>query len=325
MTTLTFKKAPRPANTRRLTSPFKAGASCSRNQRLEAAATEPTTRCQRKSAVESARGAIPAHESRHFLSASGRLFDRLRLQLPDPIVNWLTPVWILCVGATAGLILDGRFCGALFWLLSRFPASATLAEQPGKPAAGDWRSDRGFLRCSGRGCISALRPRKGPAARKPRQRPPAGSRRGSQSSRSTACGPLPAAWLRRGSWPRASSCCPATRRWPKRTSPFAKACSGRCSSRRWSWRAAACLGCSSFVSPAELLDSLARWPVLAIEGNAVYSLRTASAAQRVRRSGRKSILDVNFRRDEVRAIIGRERSARPRPLGAVCLDRPIRR
>src|SRR3954468_14842317 len=56
-------------------------------------------------------------------------FDRLRLQLPDPIVNWLTPVWILCVGATAGLVLTAALWG-IFWLLSRLPVIGTLAEQP---------------------------------------------------------------------------------------------------------------------------------------------------------------------------------------------------
>src|SRR5262245_34325704 len=57
------------------------------------------------------------------------LFDRLRLQLPDPIVNWLTPVWILCVGATAGLIFTALLWGIL-WLISRIPAVASLADQP---------------------------------------------------------------------------------------------------------------------------------------------------------------------------------------------------
>src|SRR4051812_12414613 len=57
------------------------------------------------------------------------LFDRFRLQLPDPIVNWLTPVWILCVGASLGLILTAAIWG-VFWLLSRIPGVGTLAENP---------------------------------------------------------------------------------------------------------------------------------------------------------------------------------------------------
>src|SRR5438309_6581279 len=59
------------------------------------------------------------------------LFDRLRLQLPDPIVNWLTPVWILCVGASAGLILTAALW-CVFWLLSRVPGIGDLAQQPGR-------------------------------------------------------------------------------------------------------------------------------------------------------------------------------------------------
>src|SRR5262245_11179687 len=57
------------------------------------------------------------------------LFDRLRLQLPDPIVNWLTPVWILCVGATAGLIFTALLWG-LFWLISRIPGVSAASDQP---------------------------------------------------------------------------------------------------------------------------------------------------------------------------------------------------
>src|SRR6476619_6227237 len=57
------------------------------------------------------------------------LFDRFRLQLPDPIVNWLTPVWILCIGATLGLVLTAALWG-IFWLLSRIPGVGTLADRP---------------------------------------------------------------------------------------------------------------------------------------------------------------------------------------------------
>ena len=54
-------------------------------------------------------------------------FSRFRIQLPDGIVNWLTPVWILCVGATAGLILCAALWGIL-WALARIPGLGTLAE-----------------------------------------------------------------------------------------------------------------------------------------------------------------------------------------------------
>src|SRR5436189_6267854 len=57
------------------------------------------------------------------------LFDRLRLQLPDPIVNWLTPVWILCVGATVGLIFTALLWG-LFWIISHIAGVSALVERP---------------------------------------------------------------------------------------------------------------------------------------------------------------------------------------------------
>ena len=56
-------------------------------------------------------------------------FDRWRLQLNDGIVNWLTPVWILCVGAAAGLILCAALW-ALFRILSLIPGVGTLDESP---------------------------------------------------------------------------------------------------------------------------------------------------------------------------------------------------
>ena len=57
------------------------------------------------------------------------LFDRWRLQLPDGIVNWLTPVWILCVGAAAGLLLCAALWG-IFRVLSLIPGLGTLNDSP---------------------------------------------------------------------------------------------------------------------------------------------------------------------------------------------------
>lgn len=57
------------------------------------------------------------------------IFDIVHLQLADSVINWLTPVWIVGVGAILGLIL----CLALWGLgnlLSRIPAVGGLAEQP---------------------------------------------------------------------------------------------------------------------------------------------------------------------------------------------------
>ena len=56
------------------------------------------------------------------------IFDRLRLQLPEGIVNWLTPVWILCVGAAAGLVLCAILWGVLR-LISLTPAARSLGEK----------------------------------------------------------------------------------------------------------------------------------------------------------------------------------------------------
>src|SRR5262245_55863470 len=57
------------------------------------------------------------------------IFDRFRLQLPDPIINALTPIWILCVGAAAGLLLTAAIWGVLK-LLSFIPVIGTLADSP---------------------------------------------------------------------------------------------------------------------------------------------------------------------------------------------------
>jgi hypothetical protein len=55
------------------------------------------------------------------------IFDRFRLQISDKFTNALTPIWILCVGAAAGLVLIAILWG-LFRLLSMIPGVGTLAE-----------------------------------------------------------------------------------------------------------------------------------------------------------------------------------------------------
>src|SRR5262245_12748511 len=57
------------------------------------------------------------------------IFDKFRLQLPDGIVNWLTPVWILCLGAAAGLVLCATLWGFLR-LVSWLPGSRSLSDHP---------------------------------------------------------------------------------------------------------------------------------------------------------------------------------------------------
>jgi ABC-type transport system involved in multi-copper enzyme maturation permease subunit len=56
-------------------------------------------------------------------------FDLIHLQVADTIINWLTPVWIIGVGAIVGLLLCGVLWG-LGNLLSRVPAIGSLAERP---------------------------------------------------------------------------------------------------------------------------------------------------------------------------------------------------
>lgn len=57
------------------------------------------------------------------------VFDRYRIQLAEDWVNRLTPLWILCLGATAGLALCAVLWG-LFWTLSRIPGVSKLSETP---------------------------------------------------------------------------------------------------------------------------------------------------------------------------------------------------
>jgi ABC-type transport system involved in multi-copper enzyme maturation permease subunit len=53
----------------------------------------------------------------------------IHLQLADPVINWLTPVWIIGAGAVFGLLICLVLWG-LGNLLSRVPFLGTLAEQP---------------------------------------------------------------------------------------------------------------------------------------------------------------------------------------------------
>ena len=56
------------------------------------------------------------------------IFDRFRLQPPEGLVNALTPLWMLCVGAAAGIVL----CAAIWCILriiSLIPGVASLVER----------------------------------------------------------------------------------------------------------------------------------------------------------------------------------------------------
>src|SRR5687767_8493141 len=59
------------------------------------------------------------------------IFDFVHIQMGDAAISWLTPVWVIGVGAILGLL----FCLALWGignLLGRIQPLAALAEQPQK-------------------------------------------------------------------------------------------------------------------------------------------------------------------------------------------------
>ncbi|ADB17868.1 hypothetical protein Psta_3204 [Pirellula staleyi DSM 6068] len=60
------------------------------------------------------------------LTAPLAFIDRIQLQLPEGLVNWLTPVWILSLGAIAALVL-GSVLWAIAYGLSRIPAIGGLS------------------------------------------------------------------------------------------------------------------------------------------------------------------------------------------------------
>src|SRR5262245_21045071 len=229
------------------------------------------------------------------------LFDRLRLQLPDPIINWLTPVWILCVGATVGLILTAALWG-LFWLLSRLPGIGALADQPAQR-----RIAIGLLTIVFFAVFAGLYLRFASESRLLAARAPAAA--AAQPAAAPAAGPLDRVWALAGclvaGWLFATGVVTLTGRkalaetnialregvlWPLVITALVMA------------------GCSLFGlfivrKPMELLDSLSRWPVLAMEGNPTLpppALEAVPAGSFEEPA--EQIIDVKFRRDEIQAL-----------------------
>ena len=213
-------------------------------------------------------------------------FDRLRLQLPDPIVNWLTPVWILCVGAAAGLILTGMLW-SIFWLLSHVPGLGTLAEKPASR-----RGAIGGLTVVLFLALAGLYFRFSPVAQ------PAGA--------GPANAPLDLVWALGGclvaAWIFATGIVFLSSR---------KALSETNIALRegvlWPLTITALVmaGCALFGlfivrKPLEMLDSLGRWPVLAIEGDKVWPKPLEAPAGFDEPA--EQIVDVHFRRDEIRSL-----------------------
>jgi len=231
------------------------------------------------------------------------LFDRLRLQLPDPIVNWLTPVWILCVGAAAGLILTALLWGIL-WLISRIPGVASLSDRPANRrvaigiltiliflgfAALYLRADRTQAIDAADTAAAAAKAAAQPAAAAPAPQP---------IDRAWALGGcLIAAWLLATAIvilarPKALTETNIALRegvlWPLLITALVMA------------------GCSLFGlfivrKPMDLLDSLRRWPELAMKPVETFD-RPLEAPPNAFDEPVEHILDVRFRRDEIQSL-----------------------
>lgn len=64
-----------------------------------------------------------------FAFVLGNILDNIQIQLPEGIVTWLTPVWILSLGFLLGLLACAALWGAAS-LLCRLPVLGTLDENP---------------------------------------------------------------------------------------------------------------------------------------------------------------------------------------------------
>jgi ABC-type transport system involved in multi-copper enzyme maturation permease subunit len=224
------------------------------------------------------------------------LIDRLRLQLPDPIVNWLTPVWILCVGATVGLILTAALWG-MFWLLSRLPGVGTLNERPAnrRIAVGALSL---ILFVVLAGLYLQATPGGNPAPEAAAAPQPAAAPKVEPLDRVwalvgclVAAGLLAVGGVALASRKALSETNIALREgvlWPLLITALVMA------------------GCSLFGlfivrKPTELLDSLVRWPVLKMEGNAPY-VKELPPPPNAFDDPPEVAIDVNFRKDEIRAL-----------------------
>jgi ABC-type transport system involved in multi-copper enzyme maturation permease subunit len=219
------------------------------------------------------------------------LFDRFRLQLPDPIVNWLTPVWILCVGAALGLILTAAIW-ALFWLLSRIPGVGTLADNPSRRWAAIGAVTAVFFILF---AVMVATPHDADVGGMP---VPAAEQLAARPGPSTYAGCLAAAFLAAATVVVLSS-----RKALAETDIALK------EGVLWPLLVTAIVmaGCSVFGlfivrKPIELLDSLRRWPVIAMEGNPIFIREIEAVPPGSFDEPTEQIIDVKFRKDEIRAL-----------------------
>jgi ABC-type transport system involved in multi-copper enzyme maturation permease subunit len=192
-------------------------------------------------------------------------FDRLRLQLPDPIVNWLTPVWILCVGAAAGRIAILLLTIVFFMVLSGLYIRFRPAADGGAPRAAAAQPNAQIVQRFDR--VWALG------------------------------GCLVAGWIfatgviMLSSKKALDETNIALREgvlWPLCVTALVMA------------------GCAVFGlfivrKPMDLLDSLARWPAIAVKPNETFTA-TLAAPPNAFDEPAEQIVDVNIRRDEIRSL-----------------------
>jgi ABC-type transport system involved in multi-copper enzyme maturation permease subunit len=232
------------------------------------------------------------------------LFDRLRLQLPDPIVNWLTPVWILCLGATAGLIFTALLWGIL-WLISRIPGVASITDPPTSR-----RAAIGVLTILIFAALATLyfRSEKTPAADTAQAAAAAALGAGQPAAAAPAATqPIDHAWALGGclvaAWLLATAIVILCR-------PKALAETNIALREGVLWplfiTALVMAGCCLFGlfivrKPMDLLDSLQRWPELAMKPVVTID-RPLEAPPNTFDEPAEQILDVRFRRDEIQSL-----------------------
>jgi ABC-type transport system involved in multi-copper enzyme maturation permease subunit len=240
-------------------------------------------------------------------------FDRLRLQLADPIVNWLTPVWILCLGAAAGLALCAVLWGVL-WLISHLPGVAGLVERPTARRASIlvltvifFAGLAGVYWRYGHQAAAAPAQAAAAAPAQPAAGAPDHTAAPPQAAAAPAAGPLNTVWALAG-------CLIAA--WLLAMAVVMLSGHRAISETHIAIRegvlwplfiiAVVMAGCALFGmfivrKPVELLDSLWRWPTLAVHPDAVFTLELEAPPSAFDEPA-EQILDVKFRRDEVQEI-----------------------
>jgi ABC-type transport system involved in multi-copper enzyme maturation permease subunit len=224
------------------------------------------------------------------------VFDRFRLQLPDGIVNWLTPVWILCVGAAAGLVLCAAVWGILR-LISLIPGIGGVAESAPARRMAIAVLTVVFLIVS----VGLYWTTGGRADQAAAAAPAAEMQQAQRGNLVDSLWALVGAAV--ASWLLATAIVTLV-------SPLALAETRIAIREGVLWplfiMAVVMAGCAIFGlivvrRPTEMLESLVRGPVIAAEGNVPYPAQLPAPANAFDDPPEVAI-DVNFRRDEIQAL-----------------------